>query len=343
MGQGSRRDEKRFLYLLLSRIECLRPHERLDIASHCRDIDMLVSLTKGDVERIIHRKIVRARWEPGVHRKESERDLADLTGGHIGCIFFEENDYPSQLREIYDPPAMLYYRGHRRERFPVGIAVVGTRYPTGRARNAAFDFGWELSSQGYSVISGLARGIDSEAHRGALKGTGYTVAVLGCGVDILYPRSSEKLGHDILHGGGILISEYPPGTPPRKHHFPARNRIISGLAMATVVVQAPESSGALITADCALDQGRDVYVHAAGLAGGTGAGGRKLVQQGAPIIHGIADLEAGAHLNEAESGAGSSGSSLTDMLPAKLLELEMSGRLVHHNGRYTQRPESVDR
>jgi DNA processing protein len=340
MVLSNRRDARRLLHLLLSRIDCLRPNERLDVVRCCRNVDSLISLAKDDVEKIIQRKLVRSRWQPSIHRKDAERDFADLTGGRIGCIFFEDNDYPSQLREIYDPPAMLYYRGKRLDRFPVGIALVGTRYPTGRARNAAFDLGWELSSQGASVVSGLARGIDAEAHRGALKGSGYLVGVLGCGLDFIYPRSSERLGHNILHSGGILISEYPPGTPPRKHHFPARNRIISGLARATVVIQAPASSGALITADCALDQGRDVYVHASGMDGSTGAGGRNLAGQGAPVIGSAAELMQHGEPTESESGPALS--STSGLSPARQLELEMRGRLVHHNGRYSMEPGEAD-
>ena len=338
MNLDESRDERRLLYLLLARIECLRPHERLELARVCGDSSSLRSLSQRDVEWIIGRRIRRARWEPLRSQNDAERDFSDLTRGHIGCIFFHDEGYPPQLREIFDPPAVLFFRGNPLDSFPTGVAVVGTRYPTGRARNAAFDLGWELSVRMLSVVSGLARGIDSEVHHGALKGPGYLVGVLGSSLDLLYPRSSEGLGHDILRSGGILFSEYPPGTPPRKYHFPARNRIISGLARSTVVVQAPVSSGALITADYALEQGRDLYLHAAGLDGRTGAGGRNLVREGAPVVKGAHDvlLDWGVDESEAElpmakvpSEPARAGKRL-----ARLLELEMSGRLAHHNGRY---------
>jgi DNA processing protein len=140
------------------------------------------------------------------------------------------------------------------------------------------------------VVSGLARGIDAEAHRGAVDGGGYTLGVLGSGIDRVSPSSSLPLARRILERGGALVSEYPRGVPPEAAHFPARNRIISGMARSVVVIQAPERSGALITAEYALEQDRDLLVHAVGLCGAAGAGTRSLWQQGAPVVRSAANV-----------------------------------------------------
>jgi len=149
---------------------------------------------------------------------------------------------------------------------------------------------FELACEGVGTVSGLAHGIDSEAHAGCIAARGYTIAVLGSGIDIVSPSSSWATARNLLEGGGTILSEYPPGTPPLKHHFPARNRIISGLSRSVVVVQAPERSGALITAEYALEQGRDLYVHAAGIVGSAGDGTRSLADAGAPVVAGCAEL-----------------------------------------------------
>ena len=151
----------------------------------------------------------------------------------------------------------------------------------GAGRRAAFEVGFQAARRGATVVSGLARGVDTEAHRGCVAAGGRTVAVLGTGVDMIYPASSASVARALIAADGLLLSEFPLGTPPRRHHFPSRNRIISGLSTTLVVIQAPAESGALITADHALDQGREVVVHAAGLgeaqcsAGSDATGGRR--------------------------------------------------------------------
>jgi DNA protecting protein DprA len=170
------------------------------------------------------------------------------------------------------------------------VGVVGTRQPSGAGRGAAFSLAFELAGLGVGTVSGLARGIDAEAHRGSLAEGGRTIGVLGNGIDRVFPASSVPIGRQILESGGCILSEYPPGEPPRPYHFPGRNRIISGLSRAVVVVQAPEGSGALITAEYALEQGRELLVHADGLEGPAGSGTRALVNDGAPAVRGAADV-----------------------------------------------------
>jgi predicted Rossmann fold nucleotide-binding protein DprA/Smf involved in DNA uptake len=214
------------------------------------------------------------------------------------------------------------------------------------------------------IVSGLARGIDAQAHLGTLDGGGYTCAVLGHGIDTVFPHSSRRVAQRIIEQGGALLTEYPPGVKPEPRFFPARNRIISGLVRGVVIVQAPKQSGALITADYALEQGRDVLVHRAGLTGNVGAGTQKLRDEGALAIESAAGILQGwERSNDAEqaerserSGNGSgrnvasppqgdqnAGSLETGRKQAELMELESAGQCGRHNGElYMSRFDSFD-
>jgi DNA processing protein len=200
-------------------------------------------------------------------------------------VSYAESGYPPLLREIYDPPLLLFYQGDLPDPEKPLAAVVGTRRPTGAAAAQAYDIGRDLGRAGTPVVSGLALGIDAMAHRGNLEGGGRTLAVLGSGPDMVYPSSNRTLARRILENGGALLSEYPPETGPMKWHFPARNRIISGLARAVLIVEAPESSGALITARFALEQGRDLWVASSGIASPLGEGTRSLERDGGRVIN----------------------------------------------------------
>ena len=168
-----------------------------------------------------------------------------------------DDRYPSLLRHIPDPPIVLWCRGTKGlDRRPM-VSIVGSRNASPDGLSVARRLARELAEAGIGIVSGMARGIDGAAHRGAIEAVGFTVAVLGSGVDVPYPRSHRRLWEEI-GTSGMVVSEYLPGTPPLAHHFPLRNRIISGLSEATVVVEASERSGSLITARSALDQGRDV-------------------------------------------------------------------------------------
>lgn len=189
----------------------------------------------------------------------ADRILGDCDRLHLRILTLQDADYPVRLRNVYEPPCLLYVRG----RLPVideeaAVAMVGTRGATPYGLETAESLSFALAKQGALIVSGGARGIDSAAHRGALRAGARTVAVLGGGTDVAFPSENERLFRDI-EAAGALLSEYPPGTRPLGAHFPVRNRIISGLCLATVVVEAPERSGALITARTALEQGRDVF------------------------------------------------------------------------------------
>jgi len=313
-------EPRRLLALTLNRLPALRPRERLLLLDRLGSPEELLRLSQADLSWVIGRPLgpggEGSLWQPACALALAERDARHLTVGEFLCTFYWDSEYPPQLREIYDPPVALYCRGGLPDgRVPL-VAVVGTRHPTGAARRAAFGLGFQLASFGAATVSGLARGIDSEAHWGSLQGQGLTVAVLGSAVDEIFPDSSKPLARKLLAAGGSLLSEYPPGVRAASHHFPARNRIISGLSRAVVVVQAPARSGALITADYALDQGRELLVHAAGLEGQAGAGTRRLREEGAPVLS--AGAEVGRLLRETAGG-----SEQVIERPAQLLAAEL--------------------
>jgi DNA processing protein len=304
----------------------------------CPSADQFADLSRAGMEQILQRRFD----DPGLpaHRylEAAEKDRKGLTRGQFQCTFYWSGGYPPQLREIYDPPLLLYHRGFLPDWSRPLVALVGTRHPTGQARESSYALAFDLARLGLTTVSGLARGIDAEAHRGSVDAGGVSIAVLGNGVDILFPRSSARVGRSLLAAGGAVLSEYPPGDPPLARNFPARNRIISGLARTTVVVQAPLRSGALITADYALEQGRELVVHRVGTAGERGAGSRRLAEQGAAVIEHAVDIlnDWGwvPHSSEKKSqvvqlhGWNSTGTQL-----ARAMEDELAGRVVYRSGR----------
>lgn len=213
--------------------------------------------------------------------------LAQAQRCGAGVVTLADSQYPPLLRGIPDPPLALYVRGELPQ--APSVAVVGTRNPSPDGEYVAQRMASELAAAGVCVVSGLARGIDVAAHRGALKAGGPTVAVLGCGIDVRYPAGHEGLAEQVA-ACGALVSEYPPGTPPAKHHFPSRNRIISGLARAVVVVEATLRSGALITADLALEQGREVFAVPGSVLNPRSAGPHRLLREGAGWAESASDV-----------------------------------------------------
>jgi DNA processing protein len=217
---------------------------------------------------------------------EKELEFADRTC--VSIVTSQDHLYPSQLLSTYDYPAFLYVKGHLKED-DVNVAVVGSRTASTYGKFTTERLCRELVLRGITVISGLARGIDSAAHRGALSGKGRTVAVLGCGLDVVYPPENEKLFTEISLQGA-LISEFPFGTPPNAPNFPARNRIISGISLGVVVVEASEKSGSLITARIALEQGREVFAVPGSIDSSGSRGTNKLIKQGAKLIENVEDI-----------------------------------------------------
>jgi DNA processing protein len=209
--------------------------------------------------------------------------------GPVDVVGLGDPAYPSALRTIPDPPPRLYMRGALGDADRVAVAVVGARRASPYGVAVAEMLAADLARCGVTVVSGLARGIDAAAHRAALRAGGRTVAVLGCGPDVVYPPEHAALMTQIIADGAV-VSEYPPGTPPLRHHFPRRNRLISGLSLGVVVVEGRADSGALITVDCALEQGREVFAVPGPITAATSALPHRLVQQGAKLVSRVEDI-----------------------------------------------------
>ena len=220
----------------------------------------------------------------------ADQILADCQRLDLDILTIQDAGYPNRLRNIYDPPCLLYVRG----RLPAfddeaAVAVVGTRSCTPYGISCAEKLGYGLAAGGAVVVSGLARGVDSAALRGALRGGGAVTAVLGNGLDVIYPPENQYLYEDVA-AAGALVSEYPPGTSPEAKHFPVRNRIMSGLCLGTLVVEAPARSGALITAGTALEQGRDVFAVPGPIDAPASVGCNRLIRDGAGLVSDAWDI-----------------------------------------------------
>ncbi len=257
----------------------LLPRQRKELLSHFSDIQALYRAETAQFSRLgIRGKALNALADKDLG--ESQQILAACTQQQIGILTYGDAAYPTSLRQIPDPPMVLYYIGKLPDLENLAaIGVVGTRKATPFGLKAARRISGELARCGAAVISGMAYGIDSAATEGALEQGGLALGVLGCGIDRIYPAASRALYYR-MYKDGCLLSEYPPGEQPRKWYFPARNRIISGLSLGILVVEAPQVSGALITARAALDQNRDVFAVPAPDAPAY-MGGNGLLEQGA--------------------------------------------------------------
>jgi len=226
-------------------------------------------------------------------REAATRDLtkalAAMADRDIRLVLETDEDYPGALRSIADSPLYLFVRGTIEARDETAVAIVGTRHATEYGRSVAAKFATELSHRGITVVSGLARGIDTAAHHGALEAGGRTFAVCGCGLDINYPADNKNLATNIAQSGATL-SEFPPTVQPEAWHFPARNRIISGLSLGVIVVEAGERSGALITSDFALEQGREVFAVPGNIFKQQSRGAHALIKQGATLVESVDDI-----------------------------------------------------
>ena len=270
-------------WVWLSELKGLRNQTRLALLRRFGDPE---SIFYADPEELLLTEGI----DPGQAKLLANHDLApadeilaDCQRLDIQLLTFSDAAYPGRLKNIYDPPALLYYKG----RLPLlddllSVAVVGTRDCTPYGVACAEKLGFGLAAGGAVVVSGLAKGIDAAAARGALRSGGVTIGVVGNGLDVQYPYESRYLYEDVA-AAGVLFSEYPPGTEPAPAHFPVRNRILSGLSLAALVVEAPERSGALITAATALEQGRDVFAIPGPLDAEGSVGCNRLIRDGAGL------------------------------------------------------------
>lgn len=229
---------------------------------------------------------IKSTRHPGGDIRDEIKKIED-SGARL--IPMNHPDYPARLKDIHDPPLCLYLKGRLDPQDSYAIAMVGTRRPTPYGRRVAEMLAGELSSAGFTIVSGMARGIDSVAHRAALKAGGRSIGVLGCGIDIVYPGENTPLFTEMAERGAI-ISEFPVGTGPEKKNFPQRNRVISGLSLGTVVVEAAERSGSLITTRFALEQGREVFAVPGDINSEMSKGANNLIKQGAKLVTNTGDI-----------------------------------------------------
>ncbi len=220
---------------------------------------------------------------------EVEKEIIKAENAAVKIVPFTDSSYPARLRMIADPPPLLYVKGEIRREDERAVAVVGSRSTSDYGRRVARDLCRGLASLGFTVVSGMARGIDGTAHETALNAGGRTLAVLGSGVDRVYPAEHDKLYHRISENGAVL-SEFPLGTRPLAFNFPARNRLISGLSLGVVVVEATEKSGSLITAAMAVEQGREVFAVPGEVGASRSRGAHRLIRQGAKLVESVGDI-----------------------------------------------------
>lgn len=231
---------------------------------------------------LVAEALISARRDPDF-RREAERDLERARLARLRILCFNDPNYPARLKQIPDPPPLLYQAGPWEADDRPAVAIVGTRKPTAYGLSVSERLGRELAELGAVVVSGMARGIDSAAHRGALSTGGTSVAVLGGGADLCYPREAAAI-YKAMSERGAILSEQPPGTEPRRENFPERNRIISGLCDGVIVVEAGEQSGTLITVTQALSQGREVFAVPGPITSPMSVGPHRLIREGACLI-----------------------------------------------------------
>ncbi|MBI3545698.1 MAG: DNA-protecting protein DprA [Gammaproteobacteria bacterium] len=278
------------LWLRLRRLPGVGIRGQLDLLEHFGSIDAIFSATPAQLQQALPGKkaaIQDILDEPPVKLLQAELEWLEIPGHHL--VTWSDSDYPVLLREISDPPIALYVVGQRSLLSTPQIAIVGSRNPTPMGRENAHAFAKNLANSGLTITSGMALGIDGAAHRGALEVTGKTIAIAGTGLDRVYPPRHRELAHQIAEHGA-LVSEFPLNTPPKPENFPVRNRLISGLSLGTLVVEAALQSGSLITARLATEQGREVFAIPGSIHAPQARGCHALIRQGAKLVETAQDV-----------------------------------------------------
>ncbi len=218
-----------------------------------------------------------------------QREIEWLEKSGVKIVRYCDSDYPELLKQIFDPPFLLYIKGRLSEEDKFSIGIVGSRKATPYGMSVTDKVSGELAASGFTIVSGMARGVDSAAHRAAVKKQGRTIAVLGCGINVVYPPENRGLLEKITEAGAV-VTEFSPGTKPARENFPVRNRLISGLSLGVLVIEATEKSGSLITANHALDQNREVFAIPGNILSDNTTGTHKLIQRGAKLVHSVDDI-----------------------------------------------------
>jgi DNA processing protein len=271
-------------WLALALTPGLGPTRARRIVEHLDGIEAVFRASLTELEATGMQAVSAQSLATGRSLELAQEEWVRAASAGAQVIPFDSPAYPQQLRQIYDPPIVLYLRGSVELLSQPGIAVIGTRHPTPYGSGMAERLACDLARRGLAIISGLARGIDSAGHRGALAAQGKTIAVFGTSVDVIYPKENNRLADQILSAGGALISEFAMGTFAAPQNFPIRNRIISGLSIGVLVVEAAEYSGTRVTARCALEQNRDVFAVPGNVTNKNSWGPNTLIKQGAKLV-----------------------------------------------------------
>jgi DNA processing protein len=277
-------DENRLAWLALALSPGLGPKRILDAVKQLDTASQIFTLPLTDLEGLRFPAQAAQFIFDGKARRAAEEEWARVASQGATLVSYSCLAYPERLREIYDPPAVLWVRGEIKLLSRPAIAIVGTRHPTPYGSGVAEMLARDLAARRLLVLSGMARGIDSCAHKGALAARMPTLAVWGTGIDVVYPKENKKLAEEILAGGGTIVSEMPLGTFPAPQNFPRRNRILSGLSVAVLVVEAGENSGTRVTARCAAEQNRDLYAVPGNVTNKGSWTPNTLIKQGAKLV-----------------------------------------------------------
>ena len=271
-------------WLALALTQGLGPTRIKKLIEHFGTAERVFQASLTELEAMGMRAVSAQSIATGKSLELAQQECGKAVEARARIISLSDPEYPARLKEIYDPPVVLFVKGSVEVLAQPGIAVVGTRHPTPYGSGMAERLSTDLASRGLVIISGLARGVDTASHRGAVAAKGRTVAVLGTGIDVMYPKENSRLAEQIVVLGGALITEFPVGTSPTPQNFPIRNRIISGMSAGVLVVEAAEYSGTRITSRCALEQNRDVYAVPGNVTNKNSWGPNTLIKQGAKLV-----------------------------------------------------------
>jgi len=320
-------DEERLAWLALALAPGLGPKRILDAVKQLEAVSQIFTLPLTALEGLRFPAEAAQFIFDGKARQAAEEEWARVAAQGATVLTYGCPEYPERLKEIYDPPPVMWVRGPVTLLSRPSIAVVGTRHPSPYGSGMAEILSRDLALRRLLIVSGMARGIDSSAHRGALGARMPTVAVWGTGIDVVYPKENKKLAEEILAGGGVIISELPMGTFPAPQNFPRRNRILSGLSVAVLVVEAAENSGTRVTARCAADQNRDLFAVPGNVTNKGSWTPNTLIKQGAKLVATWEDvwedLPSQVRLElEAEAPAESKSETTASLLPDPVLRPE---------------------
>jgi DNA processing protein len=271
-------------WLAISLTPGLGPTKARKLVEHFGSAEAVFRASLTELESTGIQAVSAQSLATGKSAELAREEIAQAAAADIAMVTLDDPSYPPRLKEIYDPPLILRVRGNPEVLTRPGIAMVGTRHPTPYGLGMAERLASDLAAQSLVIISGMARGVDTASHRGAISAKGKTIAVFGTGVDVIYPKENSRLSEQILALGGALISEFPLGTFAAPQNFPIRNRIISGMSVGVLVVEAAEYSGTRITARCALEQNRDVFAVPGNVTNKNSWGPNTLIKQGAKLV-----------------------------------------------------------